>query len=168
MSWQDRFNQKLQAKQQAKLEQKRDISAYGEWIANLFDQIAAKVSGIEAIKVQRPMAARTGEFRDNVSGQLEAIKAMTLRCEGEIVELIPEGINFAFGKGRVRIVHKIKDLSEYLYLYLVVDPASQETYPGNLRWVINDGGEEQPTGAYPPFDEGRIERLIEAAFLAED
>jgi hypothetical protein len=164
-SWQERFSSRLVARQQARMEQRRDFQAYIDWVAQLFDRIAGKVAGIEQITMQRPMVLRTGEFRDHVSGQVEMIKSMALRCESRMIEFVPEGINFAFGKGRLRLVHKVRGMPEFVYLYLVNDPTSPESYPSNLRWVINDGGEQQPPDKFPPFDEQRIEQLIERAFL---
>jgi len=165
-SWQSKFTEKLQARQQSRKELRRDFGAYQEMVVKLFELIMSKVSGIDTIQVQRPMPVRTDKFRENITGHIDTIKSMTLRCDGKLVEFVPEGINFDFGKGRVRILHKSKNLPDYLYLYLVVDPASTAEYPANLTWVIHDrDGELQ--AASSPFDEARIEALIEAAFLSE-
>lgn len=165
-SWADKFSKKLHAKQQARLEMRRDFGAYQEAVAVLFESIAEKVGGVEEIQVQRPMGLRT-EALQNVTGKVDTIKALTMRCDGKTIELLPEGINFEIGKGRIRIVHKIKALPDYLFLYLVVDPTSDEQYPRNLHWVVNDTEGQKPED-FPVFDDERLESLIEAAFLAEE
>ena len=163
--WSQKFNQKMEAKQQARKEARRDYNAYGQSVRLLFDWIDKKVQSIPAIILDRPVMARTDQFGADGDGPIDMIKSLTLRCESRTIEFTPEGINTAYGRGRIRIRHRAKQLHDYLRLYLIADETSSEAYPSNLVWVYNDKGDDQATEGYVVFGAEQFEALIEAAFL---
>ena len=153
--WAEKFRQKLKDKELASLETKKSFQIYQEAALKLFDNIEKKIKEIGVISSVRQMVGEVA---------VSSIKALKLKCQDKYLELIPEGINLDESKGRIRIKHNCKLLSQFVYLHLTLDAQSTATYPENLMWVLNEKGTERLEGL-PPFNDEMLEHLIEVVFL---
>lgn len=106
------------------------------------------------------MVTRTDSFRRDVRGEVQVIRTMNLSCNGLMLSLVPEGINFGKARGRIRIRHSSKNLPPYLYLLLMSAPdgATED----DVVWALKTDEDQKE---YPIFTEASFEKLLEQCFL---
>ncbi len=119
------------------------------------------MKSLDLVKVTYSMMTRTDSFRQDVRGEVQVIRTMNLLCNGHMLSLIPEGINFGKARGRIRIRHSSKALPPYLYLLLMNNPHGQ--HEDDVVWVLKTEEEQKE---YPIFNEAAFEKLIEKCFLS--
>lgn len=155
--WADQFRNKLKVKEIARQESKKNFQVYQQTVLRLFETIESKVKNIESIRVQRYLGSQS----EVTPLQIRSLK---LQCLEKYLEFVPEGINLDDSKGTIRLRHNCASLSQFIYLHLTIDPNSNQTYPDNLMWVINEEG-ATTFDDLPRFDDATLERLIELTFL---
>ena len=151
-NWADKFKKKLQEKEQASQENTKSAKTYQDATTKLFDHIEKKIKEIGMIAVTKnglPM------------------KSLHLKCQDKLLSFIPEGVNVDSSRGRIRVKHNCKNLSQFIYLNMMIDPKSAAAYPDNLMWVINWNGtlEDVKLDTLPEFKNDQLERLIEVCFV---
>jgi hypothetical protein len=155
-SWADKFKKKLQGKELASQENSKNAKIYQEYVLRLFDWVEKKVKEAEVISVSRKV---------ETSG-ITPLKSLVLKCQERQVSFLPEGINVDSSRGRIRIRHNCKNISQFIYLHLISDANSGAPYPENLIWIINlNGLENVDCKDMPRFEEQQLENLIETCFL---
>ena len=158
-NWAEKFERKLKQKELGRQEAKKSFQIYSDAALKLFDFVEKKVKGIEVLSVVRQMVGQS-ETTPN------AVKTLKIKCKDKFLEFLPEGINLDESKGRIRLRHNARGLHQFVYLHLVVDLQSEELYPANLVWVLNDRSATD-FESLPPLDDKELEKLIEIVFLSE-
>lgn len=153
-NWADKFKKKLQEKELASQENSKNAKIYQDHVIKLFEWMEKKVKQAEVISVARKV---------ETAGPT---KSLILKCQDRQVGFLPEGINVDNTRGRIRVRHNCKNLSQFVYLHLITDINSNAPYPENLIWVINSNGlENVDYKELPRFEEQQLESLIETCFL---
>lgn len=157
-NWAEKFTKKLQDKELASQEAKKSFQIYKDSAVKLFDDIEAKVKNIREISIVRTVVGHSAPTPG-------PIKALNLKCPPKVLKFVPEGINLDESRGRIRIEHNCRNIPQFIYIHLIIDPASTAAFPDNLVWKYNCNDKCTDYTQLPNFGEAQLEELIETCFL---